>query len=332
MRVAVIGNGNWGTTVAKLVAENVARLDEFSDEVVLWVYEEEYEGNKLSEDINLRHANPKYLPGVALPHNIVGRTRFEFDDIDVLLFCLPHQFIGKLKETKLKAGVIAVNLCKGLIEAGDSLQTPSEYISSELGIACSCVMGANIASEVAAGVLSECTVGCASSAHRDVLLALFNGPYFRAEAVAYSKALEISGAVKNVVSLAIGIAEGLGSGKNTQAMVFRRGLLEIKKLCKAMGSELDVCTSACIGDMLVSCICGRNYKCGVEMGKAGISAAEHEKRLNGQKLQGPGTALAVARWLRQNGHSAAEFPITFSVEGICNGEEPAESLLKALSD
>lgn len=332
MKVAVIGNGNWGTTVAKLVAENIVTQKGFDQEVIIWTYEETFEGSKISDDINIRHINPKYLPGVKLPHNIVSRVAFEFEDIDVLLFCLPHQFIGKLKEILLKKGVIAVNLCKGLIDEGDDLVTPSEYIARLLGIPCSCLMGANIASEVAAGVLSDCTLGYASESHKVAIEKVFEGPYFKTEAVPYTRSLEICGAIKNVISFAMGIADGQQYGKNTQAILFRRGLLEISSLCEIMESHLDVYSSACIGDLVVSCTCGRNYKSGVEIGKSSKSFDEYEKSLNGQKLQGRGTALVVTNWLTRKGFTSKEFPIIFTVNSIYSGRVDPGKLLEVLRE
>lgn len=330
MKVAVIGSGNWGTTVAKLIAENVGKLDDFDKEVIMWVYEEIHENRKISEDINTRHINPKYLPGVQLPHNIRGRTTLEFEDIDVFVFCLPHQFVGMLRDVRFKQGAFGINLCKGLIECGGELRTPSEHISRLLGMECSCLMGANIASEVARGVLSDSTLGCASAEHADCLRRIFESEYFLPDLVEYNKGVEICGAVKNIISIAVGIAEGKKWGKNTLAMVFRRGLLEIERLCRAMGGTLNLLDSACIGDLLVSCLCGRNYRCGVEMGSKGLSVADFEASLNGQKLQGPDTARVVVEWLAANGHAYHEYPILYSVHRVCFEGKNGDIILDAL--
>lgn len=148
MRIAVIGSGNWGMTVAKLIAENAACVEDLDDVVLLWVYEEVYKGTRIS-DINKGHVNPKYLPGVQLPVSVTARTEYDFSDADILIFCLPHQFLDSLKKFRINEGAIRINLFKGLLVRKGKMLVPSEYIGRMLGVECSCLMGANIACEVA---------------------------------------------------------------------------------------------------------------------------------------------------------------------------------------
>lgn len=378
LKVAIIGNGNWGTTIAKLVAENVIKHECFDDEVVLGTYEENIENNDahnnfktISEEININHTNSKYLPGIALPHNIISRISLDFTDCDILLFCLPHQFINILSEHKFKIEAIGVNLSKGLIfneNINGELFTPSEYISNMLGIKCICLMGANIASEVAKNVLSEATLGiCNTDFNFDIkttMIKLFNSDYFNISVIKYDKSIEICGAVKNIISLAFGIIKGYtefenlnncnnssntivlncNTGCNTLALLFRKGLLEMSRLCEIMNSKLDILSSACIGDLLVSCLCGRNYKCGLEIGRNGnyifadksenINSiiSEFEVSLNGQKLQGPGTAKEIIKWLHAKKCNISEFPIIKAVYEICYNNQNACILIKALKN
>lgn len=329
MKVAIVGNGNWGTAVAKLVAENVRRLEAFSDEVILYTHEEIYKDRKLSEWINEEHSNPRYLPGVDLPSNICARTTLDMEDIDVFVFCLPHQFLNVLKDMKKKVGAFGINLGKGLIQDGEQLCVPSEYIGRMLGMECSCMMGANIASEVAQGVLSDSTIGCVGT-HRECFAQMFTSDYFVPDVVDYSRGLEVCGAVKNIISVAYGIAYGRGWGSNTLAMLFRRGLLEIKRLCGLLGGEVDALESACVGDLLVSCLCGRNYKCGAAVGGEGATVVEFEESLDGQKLQGPGTAKTIVDWLGANGHGTGQFPLITAVYRICFEKADLEILKDAL--
>merc|ERR1712156_669733 len=96
-KVCIVGSGNWGSAIARLVGYNAARLpDRFQKEVAMWVFEEEVNGRKLTEIINTEHENVKYLPGRALPENVVAIPDISVaaQDADFLIFVLPHQFIG----------------------------------------------------------------------------------------------------------------------------------------------------------------------------------------------------------------------------------------------
>ncbi|KAI5175608.1 glycerol-3-phosphate dehydrogenase (NAD+) [Pancytospora epiphaga] len=330
MKIAVIGGGNWGTAIAKLIGENVLRESDFNNEVILWIYEEVYNEINLSEQISMSHENPKYLPGVKLPKNLIIRTEYDLSDADILVFCMPHQFLDILKNFKIKKGVFGINLGKGMIDTGHELLAPSEYIASMLGIDCSCLMGANIATEVAEEKFSDSTLGAVNQNHSELFKRLFQSAYFKVEAVPYDKSIEICSALKNVVSIAVGICDGMEWGKNTYALIFRQGLKEMKRFCGVMKGTLEICSSACVGDLLVSCLCGRNYKCGVALGKERITVKSYEKSMNGQMLQGPGTALTVVSWLKNQKYDEKEFPVIFMVNDICQGISEPSSLLSML--
>ena len=166
LRVCLVGSGNWGSAVSKIIATNVTKLEEFHKEVTMYVYEEMVEGEKLSDVINTRHENIKYLPGIKLPENVradpdlVNSAR----DADVLVFVVPHQFVpgicGKLKGN-LKPEAVGISLIKGLeAKSGGKLELVSHFIASSLEIPMSVLMGANIATEVAHECHCEATLGC----------------------------------------------------------------------------------------------------------------------------------------------------------------------------
>ena len=178
LRVCLVGSGNWGSAVAKIIGNNVRRLADFSEEVTMYVYEEIVEGEKLSDVINSRHENIKYLPGIKLPDNVradpdlVSSAR----EADVLVFVVPHQFVpgicSKLKGT-LRPGAVGVSLIKGLdCRPGGSLELVSEQIGRSLELPMSVLMGANIATEVAQESHCEATLGCRSSEQSESLHAL----------------------------------------------------------------------------------------------------------------------------------------------------------------
>ncbi|KAK1770076.1 glycerol 3-phosphate dehydrogenase [Phialemonium atrogriseum] len=178
-KVTVVGSGNWGSTISKIVAENTrAHTDLFEEAVQMWVYEEEitipkdsphYDASnadkprKLTEIINQYHENPKYLPGIALPENVVANPSLQdaVRNSTILIFNLPHQFIGNVCK-QLKGHILpfarGISCIKGVNVSDDGISLFSEWIGEGLGIYCGALSGANIASEIAAEKWSETTI------------------------------------------------------------------------------------------------------------------------------------------------------------------------------
>lgn len=96
--VCVIGSGNWGCAIARVIALNTEASAEFESQVRMWVYEEEVDGRNLTDIINAEHENPKYLPGVILPTNVVAVSDLTsaVQNASILVWVLPHQFLGRL--------------------------------------------------------------------------------------------------------------------------------------------------------------------------------------------------------------------------------------------
>jgi len=330
IKIGVIGNGNWGTTIAKLVAENISQQQEFDKEVKLWVFEEMYEGQKLSEIINRDHENPKYLPGIKLPLAIRATTDYDLADLNVVLFALPCQFIGTYTKFRLGKHVLGISFSKGILERNEEICTPSKYIEKLLGIRCSSFMGANLAPEVAAGVLSEATVGLSKASHKDTILRIFECDRFKISFIRRGQSIELCGALKNIICVALGIADGREWGVNTSAMIFRQGLIEMKHICKLVGEKLPVLESGCIGDLYVSSKGGRNYKYGIVLSKRKCCEEEFCKMMKDQMLQGPCAAKQVIHWFMRKDYSLSRIPVINTVYRICFEDEPVETLLANL--
>lgn len=113
-KIAIIGGGNWGSTIAKLVAENNSRHQKFYRKIYMWIYEEKYENRNLSEYINEEHHNPIYLPGIKLPSSVVAVGNFDkIHNCDIFLICLPHQFIkSTLEGLQIKKTACVINFRK----------------------------------------------------------------------------------------------------------------------------------------------------------------------------------------------------------------------------
>ncbi|KAK4196963.1 putative glycerol-3-phosphate dehydrogenase [NAD+] [Triangularia verruculosa] len=167
-KVAVIGSGNWGTTVAKLVAESTSEHpDIFEKDVQMWVYEEKVtvdgETRNLTEVINTKHQNTKYLEGINLPTNLVANPSLvdAAKDATILIFNLPHEFIGNICR-QLKGNILpyarGISCIKGVTVTDDKIELICEFIGEQLEIYCGALSGANIASEIANENWCETTI------------------------------------------------------------------------------------------------------------------------------------------------------------------------------
>ncbi|KAG9019349.1 glycerol-3-phosphate dehydrogenase [Tulasnella sp. 427] len=355
-KVAIIGSGNWGSAIARIAGMNVKRLSgQFEPEVTMWVKEEEVDGRPLTEIINEKHENVKYLAGI----NIGGNVRAEPDLKKALkgatgiVVVLPHQFLNSvLEEMKghVEEGARAVTLIKGVDVHDGKISTFASLISKELGISCSALSGANIANEVAADKYSESTLGVPSSEahngnvddHPEAKLwkPLFETPTFRIQVVEDVDGVSLCGALKNVVAMAAGFVDGLGWGDNSKgagtshrtAAIMRIGMLEIHDFCleffPGTKSTTFLVESCGVADIMTSCMGGRNRRVAMEMVKTKKSFQELEKELlNGQKLQGALTALEVHQFLDAQGvgniKRKNKYPLFENVWNICfNGIAP----------
>lgn len=348
-RIAVIGSGNWGTTIAKILAENaVARPHLFRHHVDMWVFEEKVDGRNLTEIINSDHENVRYLPGVKLPRNLRANPDMVAvaKEADLLVFNLPHQFLPRVCKTlkgHLKPNCRAISCLKGLEVTPEGCKLLSTVISEELGIACGALSGANLAPEIARGQWSETTVayklpedfkGAGQDIDHFVLKAAFHRPYFHVNVVEDVAGVSVAGALKNIVALAVGFVEGLGWGDNAKAAIMRVGLLETIRFSQAFFPELRQSTftkeSAGVADLITTCAGGRNVKVGRYMAETGESAEATEKKLlNGQSSQGIITAREVHDLL-SSVKKTGDFPLFEATYQIIYGAESIENLPKLL--
>uniref|UniRef100_A0A8C8SYH8 Glycerol-3-phosphate dehydrogenase [NAD(+)] n=1 Tax=Pelusios castaneus TaxID=367368 RepID=A0A8C8SYH8_9SAUR len=340
-KVCIVGSGNWGSAIAKLVGSNAARLEQFDTTVTMWVFEEEVGGKKLTEIINTQHENIKYLPGHKLPSNVVAVPDLlkASSGADILIFVVPHQFIGKICD-QLKDHVqketIGVSLIKGVEEGPEGLKLISDVIQEWLGIEMSVLMGANIANEVAEEKFCETTIGCKNLEHGRILKELMQTPNFRITVVQEADTVEICGALKNVVAVGAGFCDGLGFGDNTKAAVIRLGLTEMitfaKLFCKCSVTEATFLESCGIADLITTCYGGRNRRVAEAFARTGKSIEQLEKEmLNGQKLQGPQTSAQLSHILKHK-NLLEKFPLFTAVYQICYSGKPVTEFIKCLQN
>lgn len=338
-RVCIVGSGNWGSAICRLIGANTKLRDEFAEEVRMWVFEEEVDGRKLTEIINTEHENVKYLPGYKLPENVVAVPDLleAAEGADVLVFVIPHQFLPRLctqLKDKVKSSAVAISLIKGFDTLpGGGLRLLTDLIKEHLEIQTAALMGANLANEVAAEQFCESTIGCKDVQLGLLLKNLFQTPNFRVNVTEDSTTVEICGALKNIVACGAGFADGLGLGDNTKAAIIRLGLMEMVHFVKTFfpDTQMETMFESCgVADLITTCYGGRNRKCSEAFARSGKPIEEIEKELlNGQKLQGPETAREVYAMLAQK-NLTQRFPMFVEVHLIFEGARSVKQFIDSL--
>ncbi|KAJ3187650.1 hypothetical protein HDU85_006041 [Gaertneriomyces sp. JEL0708] len=332
-KVAIIGSGNWGSAIATLLGPNVRKNDAFDPEIRMWVFEEEVDGKKLTEIINEKHENVKYLPGVKLPDNVkaVPELKDAVKGATWLVFVLPGQFVVKTCDQlagSLEPNAKAVSLVKGLDVENGHLHLMSRLIAEKLKIDCCAMMGANIANEVAREAFCESTIGYENKENAETWKSLLQTSQFRISIVPDIAGVELCGALKNIVGVAAGLVDGLTDCQNTKAAVMRIGLVSIMKFAESFYQRVEDRTffqSCGMADLVATCYGGRNRKVAEAFVKTGKSFDELEKEmLNGQKVQGVPAAKSVYDVLKRKDR-LKDFPFFVTVYRICfEGLDPKE--------
>lgn len=260
-RVSILGGGSWGIALAVLLHKN-------GHEITVW--------SALETEIEMlkeKHEH-KMLPGVRLPEDTVFTTddREAVEGQDLLGMAVASSFTRSTAH-RLSAlvapGQKILNVAKGIEE--HTLMTLSEIIEQEIPQADVAVMsGPSHAEEVGRGIPTTIVVGAKSKETAEYIQNLFMNEAFRVYISPDILGMELGGALKNVVALAAGIADGLGYGDNTKAALITRGLAEIARLGMAMGGKFETfCGLTGIGDLIVTCASmhSRNRRAGILIGQ-----------------------------------------------------------------
>ncbi len=272
-RIGIIGAGSWGSALAVLLHNN-------GHEVCMW--------SKLEDEIEmlkLRHEH-KSLPGVKLSEEI----QFTVDlkeavrGKDLLVLAVASAYTrqtAKLLAKVVSPGQVIVNVSKGIED--HTLMTLSQVVEEEVPQAVVAVMsGPSHAEEVGRGLPTTIVVGAEKKETAQFVQNIFMSEVFRVYISPDVLGMELGGALKNVVALAAGIADGLGYGDNTKAALITRGIIEIARLGTAMGGKYETfCGLSGIGDLIVTCASmhSRNRRAGILIGK-GYTMEEAMKEVN----------------------------------------------------
>ncbi|MEU8570759.1 NAD(P)H-dependent glycerol-3-phosphate dehydrogenase [Streptomyces pathocidini] len=329
-RCAVFGTGSWGTAFAMVLADTGC-------EVTLWGRRPE-----LVEAINTGRTNPDYLPGVELPAAVSATTDPEraAQGAEFTVLAVPSQTLrGNLARWAplLPDDTVLVSLMKG-VELGTAKRM-SEVVEEVVGKASggpsdavrrrvAVLTGPNLAKEIAARQPAAAVVACVDEAVAQRLQAACHTPYFRPYTSTDVVGCELGGAVKNVIALAVGIADGMGLGDNTKASLITRGLAETTRLGLAMGAEAHTFAGlAGMGDLVATCSSplSRNHTFGTNLGRG--MTLEETIAVTKQTAEGVKSCESVLDLARQHG---VDMPITETVVGIVHEGKPPLVALKEL--
>ena len=319
IRVAVIGAGSWGTTVAALASRNAP--------TVLWARRPE-----LAEEVAKDHRNSAYLDGFDLPEDLAATGDLEqaVSTADVLVMGVPsHGMRSTLRELAgfVRPWIPVVSLAKGL-EQGSHLRM-TQVISEELpGHPVGVLTGPNLAQEILSGHAAATVVACSDDHIASELQKVFAGALFRVYTNPDVVGCEIAGALKNVVAIASGMADGLGTGDNTRAAVITRGLAELSRLGMAMGGQLVTFAGlAGMGDLVATCISqqSRNRYVGEQLGRGrSIDEIVSEMRMVAEGIKTSQVVVEVAD------RYGVEMPIAHEIHGVIHEGRSAADAYRGL--
>lgn len=318
--VGIIGAGSWGSALAWLLSNN-------KNQVTVWSVIEE-EVRMLKE---CREQKDK-LPGVILPADMEFTTDLEkaIAGKEVLVLAVPSPYTRSTAAKMapyVEKGQKIVNVAKGIEES--TLMTLSEIIEEEIPQAEVAVLsGPSHAEEVGKGIPTTIVVGAKNRDTAEYLQNLFMSPVFRVYISSDVLGIEIGAALKNVVALAAGMADGLGYGDNTKAALITRGIAEIARLGISMGGRIETFYGLTgIGDLIVTCASmhSRNRRAGILIGKG----ATMEEAMKEVKMVVEGVYSAKAGYALSQKYGVS-MPIVEQVNRILFDGMPAADAVKEL--
>jgi glycerol-3-phosphate dehydrogenase (NAD(P)+) len=321
-RAAVLGTGSWGTAFAKVLADA-------GTDVVLWARRPE-----VARAVRERRENPDYLPGVALPVNLTATddAHEAVADADFVVLAVPSQTLRDnlvAVAPTLRRDAVLVSLMKG-VELGTTKRM-SEVVVEVADVPAervAVVSGPNLAKEIAAGQPAASVVACVDGDAATRLQNASTTGYFRPYTNTDVVGCELGGAVKNVIALAVGMAEGMGFGDNTKASLITRGLAETARLGVALGAELMTFSGlAGLGDLVATCSSplSRNRTFGEKLGRG--ESLEDILAQKQQTAEGVKSCRSILDLARKHD---VDMPITENVVRVVHEGVAPRDMVRAL--
>jgi glycerol-3-phosphate dehydrogenase (NAD(P)+) len=319
-KVCVLGAGSWGTALANLLAKK-------DYDVSVWSFESD-----VTDSINARHENEKYLKGIALSTRLHATSSIEdaVSNANLIVSVTPAQHVRKVLEQaapSIATNALLVNASKGIETT--TLKTMAQVVEDVLpNIQAAYLSGPSFALEVAreqptAVAIASHDRGCAEAAQQH-----FQSPYFRVYTNSDVVGVELGGSLKNVMAIAAGMVNGLGLGHNTLAALITRGLAEMARLGVALGANpLTFSGLAGMGDLILTCTgdLSRNRSVGIALGQG----KSIDEILSGMFMvaEGVETTRAAHGLAKKTG---IEMPIVEQVHAVLFEGKKAAAALEAL--
>ncbi len=322
-KVCVLGGGAWGTALAKVLADK-------GDPVALWCRRDD-----LAEQINRDHTNAHYLPAAPLPEHLRATSNLAdaLEGASMVVFVSPSHAtrdVARAARDLVPTDVPIVSATKGI--ENDSLMFIDEILEAELPRAVHAnlafLSGPSFAKELALELPTGVVIAAKNAVVRDVVMRRFHTENLRTYASDDVIGVECGGALKNVIAIAAGAADGLGFGYNTRAMLITRGLAEIAKVSIARGGQaLTLAGLAGMGDLVLTCTgeLSRNRTVGVELGR-GRTLGDILSSL-GHVAEGVKTAKSAYDLSRKLG---VDMPVTRETYAVLYENKPAKQAVKDL--
>lgn len=323
-RIAVIGAGSWGTTVASIAAATT--------ETVLWARR-----SGLAEAINDSGVNPEYLPELRLPELLSATSDLgkAVDGAEAVVMGVPsHGFreVFARLASRIRDDTPIVSLTKGIEQ--ETLARMTEVVAAVATRhdpnLCGVLTGPNLASEIVAGQPTAAVIAMIDRGAAERIQSIFMGPAFRVYTNDDVIGCELAGALKNVMAIASGMSDGLGFGDNTRATLLTRALAELSRLGVALGGRPETFAGlAGMGDLIATCSSdkSRNHQVGYGLarGKA-LEEIVSDMRMVAEGVKTTRSVLGLA------GRTGVDMPIATHVGMVLDGRiTPKEGVLSLMT-
>ncbi|MBI1734798.1 MAG: NAD(P)-dependent glycerol-3-phosphate dehydrogenase [Candidatus Rokubacteria bacterium] len=321
MTIGIVGAGSWGTALG-------VHLARAGTPVRLWARERE-----IVDGVRAERRNPWYLSDVPFPTGleVTGDLRAATHDVDIIVVAIPSEFVAATLRglDRIPDGVPIVSATKGF-DPERHVRMTEVIVERFPGVPVAALSGPTFAREVATGLPTAAVIASADETLAARLQRRLGTREFRLYTNRDVVGVETGGALKNVIALATGLADGLGLGENARAALITRGLVEMTRLAMALGGTRDTLSGlAGLGDLVLTCTgsLSRNHTLGMELAKGGTLAAfERGTRMIAEGVRTARSADALARRHR------VSLPISREVAAVLFEAKPAREALASLLD
>ncbi len=322
MRIATIGAGGWGTTLANLVAEK-------GFEVTIWAFEKD-----VADDINNNNMNSRFLPDSKLSKNLRSTNDLKeaVSNKDIIITAIPSPFlrdIAKKMAEHIDRNTIVISVTKGLEEVNGKFKRMSEILEEELNVKVVALSGPNHAEEVSRKAPSATVI---ASEHQDILpkvKKVLETDYFKVYPHDDPRGIEICGAIKNITAIAVGVCAGLNLGDNAKASIITLGLTEMSRVGRHFGAKRATFYGlAGVGDLVATCTSeySRNRFVGMKLVE-GKSFDEIKEEMHGMVAEGIKTTKSVYYLAKKE---KLDLPLTNQVYKVLYEKKELKKAIKDL--